>query len=93
MYKAHRPSPEYSCGKRNPLYPVRATSLVSIARIGYNGFLFPHEYSGEATGFFFRISTQVKAETRYIQYGQLLLYFYKLKTREHTSIYSTIDLH
>jgi hypothetical protein len=34
----------------------------------------PHEYSGEATGFFFRISTQVKAETRYIQYGQLLLF-------------------
>ena len=27
---APRPSPEYSCGKRNPLYPIRATSFVSI---------------------------------------------------------------
>ena len=26
-----RPSPEYSCGKRNPLYPIRAASFVSIA--------------------------------------------------------------
>jgi hypothetical protein len=25
-----KPSPEYSCGKRNPLYPIRATSFVSI---------------------------------------------------------------
>jgi hypothetical protein len=25
-----RPSPEYSCGKRNPLYPIRAASFVSI---------------------------------------------------------------
>ena len=24
------PSPQYSCGKRNPLYPIRATSFVSI---------------------------------------------------------------
>ena len=24
------PSPEYSCGKRNPLYPIRAASFVSI---------------------------------------------------------------
>jgi hypothetical protein len=34
------------------------------ARIGYNGFLFPHEYSGEGrvTDFFLRMSTQVKAE-------------------------------
>ena len=27
---APRPSPEYSCGKRNLLYPIRATSFVSI---------------------------------------------------------------
>ena len=27
---APRPSPEYSCGKRNPLYPIRAASFVSI---------------------------------------------------------------
>jgi hypothetical protein len=27
---APRPSPEYSCGKRNPLYPIRSTSFVSI---------------------------------------------------------------
>jgi hypothetical protein len=25
-----RPSPDYSCGKRNPLYPIRAASFVSI---------------------------------------------------------------
>jgi hypothetical protein len=25
-----RPSPEYSCGKRNPLYPIRAASFASI---------------------------------------------------------------
>jgi hypothetical protein len=25
------PSSEYSCGKRNPLYPIRAASFVSIA--------------------------------------------------------------
>jgi hypothetical protein len=28
---APRPSPEYSCGKRNPLFPIRAASFVSIA--------------------------------------------------------------
>ena len=27
---APRPSPEYSCGKRNPLYPIQANSFVSI---------------------------------------------------------------
>jgi hypothetical protein len=27
---APRPSPEYSCGKRNPLYPIWAASFVSI---------------------------------------------------------------
>jgi hypothetical protein len=27
---APRPSPEYECGKRNPLYPIRASSFVSI---------------------------------------------------------------
>jgi hypothetical protein len=46
-----------------------------FARIGYNGFLFPHSYSGEGrnknklpvldiTGFLFRIRTQVKAEEK-----------------------------
>jgi hypothetical protein len=25
-----RPSPEYSCGKRSPLYPIRSASFVSI---------------------------------------------------------------
>jgi hypothetical protein len=29
-YYAPRPSPEYSCGKRNPLYPIQANSFVSI---------------------------------------------------------------
>ena len=30
QYGPPRPSPEYSCGKRNPLYPIRAASFVSI---------------------------------------------------------------
>ena len=29
-FYAPRTSPEYSCGKRNPLYPIRADSFVSI---------------------------------------------------------------
>jgi hypothetical protein len=29
-YSGARPSHEYSCGKRNPLYPIRAASFVSI---------------------------------------------------------------
>jgi hypothetical protein len=37
-------------------------------RIGYNGFLFPHEYSGEGRG------TNAEKETRYIQYGKILLF-------------------
>ena len=27
---APRPSPEYKCGKRNPLYPIRVASFVLI---------------------------------------------------------------
>jgi hypothetical protein len=27
---AHRPSPEYSCGKKTPSYPIRAASFISI---------------------------------------------------------------
>ena len=43
-----------------------AIETKEVARIGYNGFLFPHEYSGEGrgayiTGFFFRMTTKVKA--------------------------------
>ena len=30
------PSPEYSCGKRNPSYQIRITSLVSIVSNLYN---------------------------------------------------------
>ena len=30
-YYAPQPSPEYSCEKRNPLYPIRVASFVSIA--------------------------------------------------------------
>jgi len=30
LFYAPRPSPEYSCWKRNPLYPIWATSFVSI---------------------------------------------------------------
>jgi hypothetical protein len=48
-----------------------------VARIGYNGFLFPHEYSGNgigATHLGLHLSTHAEKETRYIQYGPLLLF-------------------
>jgi hypothetical protein len=38
----------------------------------YNGFHFPHEYSGEGRDI--RLSTHVEKETRYIQDRQLLLF-------------------
>ena len=57
-----------------------------MARIGYNGFLFPHEYSGEGQVFpheysgegrgGLQMSTRAEKETRYIQYGQILLFQY-----------------
>jgi hypothetical protein len=40
-----------------------------FARIGYNGFLFPHSYSGDglgATHLGFHLSTRAEKETRYI---------------------------
>jgi hypothetical protein len=40
-----------------------------FARIGYNGFLFQHEYLGDGLG-----ATHAEKETRYIQYGPLLLF-------------------
>jgi hypothetical protein len=51
-----------------------AIETKEAARIGYNGFLFPHEYSDEGrgayiTGFFFRMITQVKAEVRSTKAG------------------------
>jgi hypothetical protein len=48
-----------------------------FARIGYNGFLFPHSYSGDgisATHLGLHLSTHAEKETRYIQYGPLLLF-------------------
>ena len=47
------------------------------AGIGYSGFLFPHEYSGEGRGTQHQgrqLSTNAEKETRYIQYGLLLLF-------------------
>ena len=41
------------------------------ARIRYNGLLFPHLYSGDGRA---RIGTHAEKETRYIQYGQILLF-------------------
>ena len=38
------------------------------ARIENNGFLFPHSYSAEG------LSMNAEKETRYIQYGQILLF-------------------
>jgi hypothetical protein len=48
-----------------------------FARIGYNGFLFPYSYSGDglgATHLGVHLSTHAEKETRYIQYGPLLLF-------------------
>ena len=48
-----------------------------LARIGYNGLLFPHSYSGDGLGAMhlgFHLSTYAEKETRYIQYGPLLLF-------------------
>jgi hypothetical protein len=47
------------------------------ARIGYNEFLFPDEYPGDglgATHLGLHLSTHAEKETRYIQYGQLILF-------------------
>ena len=45
-----------------------------FARIGYNGFLFPHSYSGGGTHLGLHLSTHTEKETCYIQYGLLLLF-------------------
>jgi hypothetical protein len=48
-----------------------------FARIEYNVFLFPHSYSGDglgATHLGLHLSTHAEKETRYIQYGPLLLF-------------------
>jgi hypothetical protein len=56
-----------------------------VARIGYNGFLFPRSYSGEGLGSDLQLSTNAEKETCYIQYGRFfcgnsyrILYFNKL---------------
>jgi hypothetical protein len=38
--------------------------IKEVARIGYNGFLFPHQGR--------HLSTNAEKETHYIQYGQIL---------------------
>ena len=47
------------------------------SRIGNNGFLFPHDHSGEGRGAYHQyrhLSTHAEKETRNIQYGQILLF-------------------
>ena len=61
----------------------------NFVRIGYNGFLFPHSYSGDGLGathlglhlsthaekkIDLHLSTHAEKEIRYIQYGPLLLF-------------------
>jgi cupin superfamily acireductone dioxygenase involved in methionine salvage len=49
-----------------------------FARIGYNGFLFPHSYSDDdlgATHLGLHLRTHAEKETRYFQYGPLLFVF------------------
>ena len=45
----------------------------TIKKRRYNGFLFPHSYSGEERGAW-HLSTNTEKETRFIQYGKLLLF-------------------
>jgi hypothetical protein len=46
-----------------------------VARVGYNVFLFPRSYSSEGlTATHLHLNTHVEKETRYIQYGPLLLF-------------------
>ena len=48
-----------------------------FARIGYNGFLLPHSYSGDglgATHLGLYLSTHAEKETRYIQYGRFFCF-------------------
>jgi hypothetical protein len=46
-----------------------------VARIGYNGFLFPHSYSGNGLGdTHLGLHLSTEKEIRYIQYGPLLLF-------------------
>jgi hypothetical protein len=48
-----------------------------FASIGYNGFLFLHSYSGDglgATHLGLHLITHAEKDTRYIQYGTLLLF-------------------
>ena len=46
-----------------------------VARNGYNGFPFPHEYWCEDRApFTLHLNTHAEKETRYIQYVQLLLF-------------------
>jgi hypothetical protein len=58
------------------IYAIPYIFSTTLARIGYNGFLFPHSYSGDgigATHLGLHLSTHAEKETRYIQYGPLLL--------------------
>jgi hypothetical protein len=58
------------------IYAIPYIFSTTLARVGYNGFLFPHSYSGDgigATHLGLHLSTHAEKETRYIQYGPLLL--------------------
>jgi hypothetical protein len=58
------------------IYAIPYIFSTTLARVGYNGFLFPHSYSGDgigATHLDLHLSTHAEKETRYIQYGPLLL--------------------
>jgi hypothetical protein len=58
------------------IYAIPYIFSTTLAHIGYNGFLFPHSYSGDsigATHLGLHLSTHAEKETRYIQYGPLLV--------------------
>ena len=68
-----RPSPEYECRKRNPLYPIRANYFVSAftwVRMRKKKPVISN--TDKLFCFRLHLSTNVEKETRYIQYGQIL---------------------
>ena len=68
-------NPPFKFNDRTLRYIIIETN--EFSPIGYYGILFPHSYSGDglaATHLGLHLSTHAEKETRYIQYGPLLLF-------------------
>ena len=59
------------------LYKVRCITIErkEAVRIGYNGFPFSHSYSGDHEGIGATLSTHAEAETRFVQYRPLHIFY------------------